>query len=47
VHFPDADGLAGEDRTEIDCFLAQTDATAAGDHDGFVGVDSRVPGNPG
>ena len=36
MHFPDADGLAGEDRAEIDFFLAQTDATAAGDHDGFV-----------
>jgi hypothetical protein len=23
VHFPDADGLAGEDRAEIDFFLAR------------------------
>ncbi len=36
MHFPDVDGLAGEDRAEIDFFLAQTHATAAGDHDGFV-----------
>ena len=33
MHFFDADGLAGEDRAEIDFFLAQTDAAAAGDHD--------------
>jgi len=26
VHFFDADGLTGEHRTEIDFFLAQTDA---------------------
>ena len=31
VHFPDANGLAGEDRAEIDFFLPQTDAAAARD----------------
>jgi len=36
VYFFDADGLSGKDLAEIDFFLAQTDATATGDHDGFV-----------
>src|SRR5215472_2883666 len=36
VHFFDADGLSGKDLAEIDFFRAQTDATATGDHDGFV-----------
>jgi hypothetical protein len=36
VDFFDAHGLAGEDRAEIDFFLAQTDAAATRDHDGFI-----------
>jgi hypothetical protein len=36
VDFFDAHGLAGEDRAEIDFFVAETDSTATGDHDGFV-----------
>ena len=36
VHFFDADGLTGKDLTEIDFLLAQTDAAATGDHDGFI-----------
>jgi hypothetical protein len=32
VDFFDAHGLAGEDRAEIDFFLAQTDAAATRDH---------------
>jgi len=41
VNFLDADGLPGEDLAEIDLFVAQTNAAAAGDHDGFV-VDRIV-----
>jgi hypothetical protein len=36
VHFLDADGLTGKDLTEIDFLLSHTDATATGDHDGFI-----------
>ena len=36
MDFLDADGLAGEDLAEIDFFVAQTNAAAACDHDGFV-----------
>jgi hypothetical protein len=36
VYFFDADGLTGKDLTEIDFLLAQTDAPAPGDHDGFI-----------
>jgi hypothetical protein len=36
VHFFDANSLSGKDLAEIDFFLAQTDAAAAGDHDGFA-----------
>ena len=36
MHFFDAHGLTGEDRAEIDFFLAQTDAAATRDHDGFI-----------
>jgi len=36
VNFFDADGLAGEHRAEIDFFLAQTDTSATGDHDGLI-----------
>ena len=32
VDFFDADGLAGEDRAEIDFFVPQTDAAAVGNH---------------
>jgi len=28
VDFPDADGLTGEDRAEVNCFAAQTDSAA-------------------
>ena len=36
MDFLDADGLAGEDRAEVDFLAAETDSTTAGDHDGFV-----------
>jgi hypothetical protein len=36
VDFFDADGLTGEDRAEIDFFLAQTDAATTRDHDDLV-----------
>ena len=36
VNFFDADGLTGEDRAEIDFFLAQTDATTMGNHNRSV-----------
>ena len=36
MDFFDAHGLAGEDRAEIDFLLAQTDAAATRDHDGFI-----------
>jgi len=36
VNFFDADSLAGKDRAEVDFFVAETDAAAAGDHDGLV-----------
>jgi hypothetical protein len=36
VHFFDTDRLAGKDLAEIDLLLAQTDAPATGDHDGFI-----------
>jgi hypothetical protein len=36
VDFFDADGLACEDSTEVDFFVTETDAPAAGDDDGFV-----------
>ena len=36
MDFFDAHGLAGEDRAEIDFFLAQTDAAATRDYDGFI-----------
>ena len=36
MDFFDADGLTGEDLAEINFLAAQTDAAAAGDHDGFV-----------
>src|SRR6266404_7812210 len=32
----DAYGLAGEDRAEVNFFASQTNATASGDHDGFI-----------
>jgi len=32
----DADGLPGENRSEIDFFLAETDATAMRNHNGSV-----------
>src|SRR5215469_7574985 len=47
VNLLDADGLSRKDPAEIDCFVAQTDAATAGDHDGFVVegiVDVRQPG---
>ena len=28
MDFPDADGLTGEDRAEVNCFAAQTDSAA-------------------
>src|SRR5215472_8174148 len=46
VDFSDADGLTGEDRTEVDFLAAQTDSTTTRDHDGFVVewiVDVRQP----
>src|SRR5262249_29445176 len=46
VDFSDADGLIGEDRTEVDFLAAQTDSTTTRDHDGFVVewiVDVRQP----
>jgi hypothetical protein len=36
VGFFDADGLAGEDRAEIDFFVPQTDAAAVGNHTWIV-----------
>jgi hypothetical protein len=48
VNFFDADGLSGKDLAEIDFFLAQTEATATGDHYGFVVeriVDVRQSGS--
>jgi hypothetical protein len=36
VDFFDADGLAGEDRAEIDFFVPQTNAAAVGNHDDLV-----------
>ncbi len=36
MDFLDADRLAGKDLAEVDLFVAQTDAAAASDHDGFV-----------
>jgi len=36
VHFFDAHRLSGKDLAEIDFLVAQTDATATRDHDGFV-----------
>ncbi len=36
VDFFDAHRLAGKDLAEIDFLLAQTDAPATGDHDGFI-----------
>jgi len=36
VNFLDADGLPGKDLTELDLLASQADATATGDHDGFV-----------
>jgi hypothetical protein len=45
VDFFDAHGLTGENRAEIDCFRAQTDAATTGDHDGVEGlVDVRQSG---
>ena len=36
MNFLDADSLSGEDLAEVDFFVAQTNAAAACDHDGFV-----------
>ena len=36
MNFLDADRLAGEDVTEVDLFVAETDAAAMGDDDGLV-----------
>jgi len=36
VDFFDAHGLAGEDGAEVSFFVSQTNATASGDHDGFI-----------
>ena len=35
-HFFDADRMTGANLTEIDFLMAQADATAVGDHGGFV-----------
>ena len=47
MNFLDADGLSGEDLAEIDFFAAQTNAAAAGDHDGFVVEGVVDVGQPG
>ncbi len=36
MNFFDADGLAGEDRAEVNLFAAQTDAATVGDDDDLV-----------
>ena len=41
VHFLDADGLPGKNLAEVDLLVAQADAPAAGNHDGFIG-EGRV-----
>jgi hypothetical protein len=46
VNLLDVDGLSGKDLAEVNCFVAQTNAATAGDHDGFVVegiVDVRQP----
>lgn len=36
MNFLDANGLASEDRAEVNFLLADTDVAATSDHDGFV-----------
>ena len=46
MNFLNADSLAGEDRTEVDLFAAETDAAAIGDDDGLVVKGIIDIGNP-
>jgi len=47
VNLFDADGLSSKDLAKINFFVAQTDATTAGDHDGFVVEGIVDVGQPG
>jgi len=47
VNLFDADGLPGKDLAEIDFLVSQTNAAAAGDHDGFVVEGIVDVGQPG